>query len=717
MAIDRAVQEKAYAAERYVSWVRFTIIIVNSMVYAFLLPKAGTIPWLAWTIIAVANAYALMVVTLRPYARYSVMRSVYFTSITDAGLILLWIYATGIWSSPFYVLWYASVVAVAFRFSLRETMGVATFYGVAYVAMLALAGQAFVDPAGLVVRTAYIYFTGWLGGLIGQETYQQTRAKLGMADLAEGVGRLTEAMGARAVADRLVDVSVRLTGADRAALYMRRRGQLVSLASQGLSRRYTSYVEENHGDLPGIGVSQGKSYVTVEDLWNAPGLASSGPVFRSEGVRSMAVVPVVAEGQVAGALALYRDEVRPFSEDEIGLARSLASHAAVALDKARLLDELRASEERWRSLVEHAPNIIMMVDRAGTLQYLNRTVAGITEEEALGSRVYDWVPEPYREVMRERIEAVFETGEPGTYETPGPGADGEVAWYAVRVGPIYEGERVVGALLISMDITERRRAEEELRRSNEDLEQFAYVASHDLQEPLRMVASYVQLLERRYRDELDETAQEYIGYAVEGSRRMQALIKDLLAYSRVNANPIEARPVDIGDLIEETRHTVQPILQESQGEIVTQDLPTIHGDAGQLSQLFQNLIANALKFRGDEPPRVEVSAERKDDHWIFSVEDNGIGIREEHAERIFNLFQRLNRRADYDGTGIGLAICRRVVERHGGSIWVEPVGDPQAPSGSRFRFTLPAEGPSEPPRPPTVQDQVAERPAGPGESA
>jgi signal transduction histidine kinase len=237
-----------------------------------------------------------------------------------------------------------------------------------------------------------------------------------------------------------------------------------------------------------------------------------------------------------------------------------------------------------------------------------------------------------------------------------------------------------------------RTAEADLRRSNAELEQFAYVASHDLQEPLRKVASFCQLLQQRYGGQLDDRADQYIGFAVDGARRMQDLINDLLAFSRVGRLENPHTDVDCEALVARAKTDLARVIEETGAVIEAGPLPTVRGDAGLLRLVFQNLLANAIKFRGDAAPVIELAAERQDGAWRFRVSDNGIGIDPEYAERIFVLFQRLHSRTQYEGTGIGLAMCRKIVEYHGGRMWLD-TERAAGEQGSTFLFTLPAEPP------------------------
>ena len=228
----------------------------------------------------------------------------------------------------------------------------------------------------------------------------------------------------------------------------------------------------------------------------------------------------------------------------------------------------------------------------------------------------------------------------------------------------------------------------DLQRSNTELEQFAYVASHDLQEPLRKVASFCQLLERRYKGQLDERGEQYIEFAVDGAKRMQQLINDLLAFSRVGKLAVDFTPVNLGDALAQAQRQLATILDETGATVTHDDLPTINGEGTLLVQLFQNLVGNGVKFLGDEPPRVHIGVRRDGGMWELSCSDNGIGIEPQYADKIFVIFQRLHARDVYDGTGIGLAMCKKIVEYHGGRIWL----DTAATRGAVFHWTLPVAG-------------------------
>jgi light-regulated signal transduction histidine kinase (bacteriophytochrome) len=271
--------------------------------------------------------------------------------------------------------------------------------------------------------------------------------------------------------------------------------------------------------------------------------------------------------------------------------------------------------------------------------------------------------------------------------------DGNSRNYEVHGYPIFDNDgNIIQMIEYTLDITNRKKAEKELnntlkdlRRSNAELEQFAYVTSHDLQEPLRMVASFTQLLQNRYHDKLDDDANDFINYAVEGASRMHNLISDLLIFSRVGTRGKSFKTTDMNTVLDAVIATFQQVIKETNTTITYKPLPVIIADESQMIQLLQNLISNAIKFRSEESPRINVSGDLKADKWIFSVSDNGIGIDSKNFDRIFIIFQRLHKKEEYSGTGIGLAVCKKIIQRHRGKIWVES----ELGKGSTFYFSIP----------------------------
>ena len=358
-------------------------------------------------------------------------------------------------------------------------------------------------------------------------------------------------------------------------------------------------------------------------------------------------------------------------------------------------DAVRGSEARYRSLFDGVPVGLYRTSPEGRILDANLALVKMLcypdREAFLKADAAGVYVDPR---ARERWQALVEReGIVHNFKTQMRCFDGSVICVKDSARVVYDANgRVLYYEGSLEDITERNGAEEALRqtmaelaRSNAELEQFAYVASHDLQEPLRMVASYMQLLQRRYQGKLDADAEEFIAYAVDGARRMQALINDLLAYSRVSSRGKPFEPIACEAALDEALANLQMAIEESGAVIIHDPLPTVMADATQLMQLFQNLIGNGIKFRNEKVLHIHVSTERNGREWVFSVRDNGIGIDPQYHERIFAIFQRLHTREEYPGTGIGLAICKRIVERHGGRIWVES----QPGEGSTFHFAIP----------------------------
>ncbi|MGE5430391.1 MAG: sensor histidine kinase [Syntrophomonadaceae bacterium] len=365
--------------------------------------------------------------------------------------------------------------------------------------------------------------------------------------------------------------------------------------------------------------------------------------------------------------------------------------------------EVEKSRERFRQMADSLPQMVWSTDSVGNTDYVNqrfKDYTGLPEEECYGRKWIsivhsDDVPMASDAWSRSLAQsAPFES----TYRLRR--WDGEYRWH-LNIGISYKDYRgsVTRWFGSSIDIHERKLAEEELksneqkfvriledlRRSNRDLEQFAYVASHDLQEPVRMVYSFTQLLVRDYKDRFDERANQYIEFIFEGAARMRMLINDLLEYARLADTDRPFTAVDCQEALEDAIKNLRVSIEESEAVILHDTLPVITGDEVQIMQLFQNLLSNSIKFRSESVPEIHICAENRKEDWLFSVKDNGIGMDSVFSSKIFVIFQRLHERDKYPGTGIGLSICKRIVERHQGRIWV----DSRPNEGSIFYFTIP----------------------------
>jgi PAS domain S-box-containing protein len=400
------------------------------------------------------------------------------------------------------------------------------------------------------------------------------------------------------------------------------------------------------------------------------------------------VIPVATRDKILGVL--FNDNAisgRPFDEVTQQILTVYCSHLGNIIMRKIAETALRDSDKRMRRITDNMTDIIAQVDKECVFTYISPSIynmIGIKAEELIGQTFYSLVINDDTDSLRKGFAKVM-NGEKNRIESRVMTKFGSIVWIETLANPILSAEgELQDIILTCRNIDQRKKAEEELARSNAELQQFAYIASHDLQEPLRMVASYVQLLQRRYQGKLDGDADTYIKYAVDGATRMKNLINDLLTYSRVGTHgkPLETLP------LQETMHRVLDnltvIIDERKAEVTHGQLPVIMGDSTQMDQLFQNIINNAIKFCQDTP-KIHINAVREDNNmWQISIKDNGIGIEPQYAERIFVMFQRLHTQQEYSGTGIGLAVCKKIVERHGGRIWIESEKD----KGTTFFFTL-----------------------------
>ncbi len=416
-----------------------------------------------------------------------------------------------------------------------------------------------------------------------------------------------------------------------------------------------------------------------------------------------------AEGVTTHFIGIQEDITqRKQMEDELKNLNELLKQRA-SNRAAQLLE----SEEKFRKISASANDAIVMLDDDERTSYWNAAaekIFGYSKEEAVGKRLHTLIiPVVFRSrhlegfkefqitgkgpVIGKTVEltALRRNGEEFPIELSLSGVQIKGKWNAIGIIRDITERKILNARLLA-EIEGRKKVQErlkqmvkELERSNAELQQFAYVASHDLQEPLRMVSSYTQLLGRRYKGKLDADADEFISYAVDGAARMQMLINDLLEYSRVGTKGKPFEMVNCLDVFDHAVSNLKMAIEESGAVITHDELPTVMADTLQFTQLFQNLLGNAIKFRSKGPPLIHISAVQKEGEWVFSIRDNGIGIDPQYVDRIFVIFQRLHSKEEYPGSGIGLAICKKIVERHGGQIWVES----EPGKGAAFYFTVP----------------------------
>lgn len=406
-------------------------------------------------------------------------------------------------------------------------------------------------------------------------------------------------------------------------------------------------------------------------------------------------VPIFDGEKIVAVLGVGNKE-EPYDADDIRQLILYMRSTWEMVKRKRVETLLFEAEQRYRTIFNESPDGILLFDvetgKAVEFNEVAHRQLGYSREEFTDLSVSAYEVREQPEEIQAHIEAIKRLGR-DDFETEHRTKSGEIRNVAVSAQSLTLGEHQY-LYTIFRDITELRQAQERLKqyadsleRSNKELEHFAYVASHDLQEPLRKIGSFTELLARKYQGQLDEKADVYISYIVDGAHRMQILINDLLAFSRVTTKGKEFEPVNCNALLARVQLDLELALQESSAHLSVGDLPTVMADAVQLGQVFQNLITNAIKYcAAGQPPEIGVAAQERDGEWLFSVSDRGIGIEPQHFARVFQLFQRLHTREEYSGTGIGLALCKKIVERHGGKIWLE-----SAPGqGSTFFFTVPS---------------------------
>ncbi len=534
--------------------------------------------------------------------------------------------------------------------------------------------------------------------VVAAERRRRNSAMVAFAQASLGQGETQRPAGSGLVLDQLLEaapIGVALLDANGAVVGWNRRA--TDLTGEPERRVLGKPAYEALGAEPGSWLSGVADAVREDEVSRRRRLTANRP---GSGTRHLEVTiaPLDASSQGARALMMFQDitdKVR--AEEQV---------EATMQQLETLVEERTAELEHQRRFLRHVidadPNLVFAKDREGRFTLANQAVAemyGTTPEELVGKTDAAFNPDTEEvDAFREDDRKVLETGEPVFIEAePVTNATtGETRWFQTLKVPLPDPDGSLNQVLgVATDITERRKAEERLRRhaesleqTNRDLRQVAFVSSHDLREPLRTVSSFVQLLDRRYAEELDAEGREYIAYAVEGVERMDALLSDLLTYTLIGQKASTRKPVDLGSVLDRTLDRLSHQIETTSARVTHDPLPTVVGDPEHLGMVFENLLSNALKFQGPEPPEIHVGAEAEDERWHLWVEDNGIGFEQAYADKIFSIFQRLNHRDQYDGTGVGLAICRRAVEVHGGRIWAESVPG----EGTTIHVELPVRG-------------------------
>ncbi len=442
--------------------------------------------------------------------------------------------------------------------------------------------------------------------------------------------------------------------------------------------------------------------VWVADVTQKPDFMR-GPLAREAGLRGAFALPVLMGEKVLGAIEFFGREARRPDPWLLQITVSVGREIGQLMVRRRAEKAMRESEERFRSLTQLSSDWYWEQDEEFRFTTMSKSEAdsiALPPAIFIGKRRWELDLAGVSETQIAEHKALHEARKPfQDFEYGHRDESGKIRYLSISGQPFFDEEgRFKGYRGVGKDITRRKLDEaalreahdeleikaRELSRSNEELQQFAYVASHDLQEPLRMISSYTQLLERRYADKLDANAREFMDFIVDGAARMKQLIEDLLAYSRVGTRGREFQATSSGAALAKALANLRAAQEASGATVTHEEMPEVRADGAQLTQIFQNLVGNAMKFRGPEAPRIHVSAQTRDEVWVFTVQDNGIGLDPQYADRIFMMFQRLHNKAEYPGTGIGLAIVKKIVERHGGRIWV----DSEPGKGSTFGFTI-----------------------------
>jgi PAS domain S-box-containing protein len=493
--------------------------------------------------------------------------------------------------------------------------------------------------------------------------------------------------------NEIMVAAIEITGADMGTVQLLEDGELKIVAQRGFAAPYLDFFACARQDEAAWGVSaRRRERVIVEDVADSPIFAGkpSLPVMLAAQARALQSTPLVTRGgQILGMLSTHYRTIRRPADRDLHMLDILGRQTADLIERKRAEAALLSSERRFRQLADSMPQIVWTASAGGQIDYCNERwyeFTGFLRDEPDG---WELIIHPDdAQLWRNAWKAAVESGRSFNVEHRlRDRRENRWRWFIARALPIHEPDGTVLKWFGSCtDIDEQKRVQEDLRRANVDLEQFAFTASHDLQEPLRTVKIYSELLAQRYEQTLDEEARKFIRFLRIGATRMEVLVRDLLSYTRLSMPEEPVAPADANEALQVALGDLAGAVAQSGARITSDSLPSLRVHATHLQQLFLNIVGNAIKYRSPErPPEVHISAEHKGGDWVIAVRDNGIGIEAEYKENIFGLFTRLHSNDRYSGTGIGLAICQRIVDRYHGRIWLES----EPGQGSTFRFSFP----------------------------
>lgn len=688
---NEAISEKIFAAEKNIALLRCVIVAFNTLVYVFLMDKEGTNPGLAYTVIFTALLYCFFIIIVKPYRKYPIFLASYFTYSTDAILITLWLLATGGYVSPFFILWYISIVAVAFRFTFRITILTSFLYSLCYLILIAWLGQLEGHVTDMVVRIGYVFLVGILGTIITKETFTQTQEKILMQKLAKDALHAEKTLK---VQTNLYESLLKAQSEMGEGISIINGTRFVYV-NDALCKIY-GYTEEELLAMPSfldLIVSQEKETLSARFQKRMAGV-------RDLSDNSETIIVNKAGEKVNIAYTTKKIEM----EDGFQLFSII-----------RDITKRKAEEEnlfKLASIVESSEDAIVYISldyKIVNWNYGAEIIYGYRTDEVIGKSASVIVPPELLKEEKELIDRIISGEHVSHYETIRIQKNGNKIDVSLSLSVVRDSNgTIMGYSTIARDISDRKVTEnklmlktKELARSNAELEMFAFAASHDLQEPLRKIRLLSDVFEEKYRDIVDEEGKMCIDRMQNASARMQNLINDILTLSRLNNTKEAFVETDINKVIANVINDLEITIKQKEAvTIVESNMPLIKAVPFQLGQLFQNIISNALKYcKKDVVPVITIKSEivsgvdimdneevlRFKRYCRIYITDNGIGFDEKYSKRIFIPFQRLHGREEFDGTGIGLAICKKVTENHQGFISVKSVLN----EGSTFIISLP----------------------------